>query len=134
MNHPFPRIADACYERIRLLVYEYSRIHLGDKKKELVQSRLGKRLQALRVSSFEAYCDFVESPRGRDELEHLINAISTNHTYFFREPAHFTFLKEVAIPQFLKTGLKSRCACGVRLALRARRLIPARSPLVSMPG
>lgn len=95
-----------CYERLRRLVYEHSRINLGDKKLELVQSRLAKRLRALEVKSYEAYCDLVESKAGDAELEHLINAISTNHTFFFREAAHFDFMTHRVLPEFVASGAK----------------------------
>lgn len=92
-------IPEGCYQIIRELVYAKSRINLGDNKRELVQSRLAKRLRALDFQSYEDYCEFVTSSRGTDELEHLINSMSTNHTFFFREPQHFDFLEQVALPQ-----------------------------------
>ncbi len=93
------RIPDDCYEIIRKLVYEQTRINLGDNKRELVQSRLAKRLRLIGFNNYHEYCRFVTHPQGADELEHLINAISTNHTYFFREPQHFEFLTQVALPE-----------------------------------
>ena len=95
------RIPDHCYEQIRQLVYDHSRINLGDNKRELVQSRLAKRLRALDIPSYDDYCTFVSKPQSIEELEHLINAISTNHTFFFREPQHFDFLSHTALPKFI---------------------------------
>ena len=88
------------YEFIRTLVYEYSRINLGPDKQELVSARIGKRLRALNMPSITAYCDFLRRPEGDDELSNLIDVISTNHTFFFREPAHFEYLEHHVIPEF----------------------------------
>jgi len=86
------------YEHIRKLVYDLSRINLGANKKELVTARLGKRIRALKLDSYRSYLAFLDSPKGQAELFHLIDAISTNHTYFFREEGHFEFLSKVALP------------------------------------
>ncbi|HVU25871.1 MAG TPA: protein-glutamate O-methyltransferase CheR [Opitutus sp.] len=87
------------FEFIRTLVYDRSRINLGPDKRELVSARLGKRLRASRLATVGEYCDLLRSPEGGDEISHLIDAISTNHTFFFRENAHFEFLRDVALPE-----------------------------------
>ena len=88
------------YEFIRKLVYDYSRINLGPDKQELVSARIGKRLRALNLSSITDYCELMRRPEGDDELSNLIDVISTNHTFFFREPAHFEYLERNVIPEF----------------------------------
>lgn len=89
------------YEFIRKLVYDFSRINLGPDKQELVAARIGKRLRALNVPNITAYCELLRNPSGAEELSNLIDVISTNHTFFFREPAHFEYLEKHAIPEFL---------------------------------
>ncbi|HWA85551.1 MAG TPA: protein-glutamate O-methyltransferase CheR [Opitutus sp.] len=89
------------FEFIRTLVYDRSRIHLGPEKRELVSARLGKRLRAARLATVGEYCELLRSPGADEEISHLIDAISTNHTFFFRENAHFDFLREVALPELL---------------------------------
>jgi len=91
-------IDDKAYQYICNLVYEYSRISLGDNKKELVAARLGKRLRAYNFQNYEEYCNLLSSPEGKEELVHLVDAISTNHTQFFREIKHFEFLRTIALP------------------------------------
>lgn len=86
------------YEFLRTLVYDYSRINLGADKQELVTARVGKRLRALNLPSIGAYCDFLRQSAGNEELSNLIDVISTNHTFFFREPAHFEFLEHEIVP------------------------------------
>lgn len=99
LSGPAPITASE-YEFIRQTVYEHSRINLGPSKKELVMARLSKRLRALNLASYAEYISFIKSAAGREEMTNLIDSISTNHTYFFREPQHFDFLSQVILPQF----------------------------------
>ena len=89
---------DSEFEFIRDLVYERSRINLGPDKRELVSTRLGKRLRATNSSSLGDYCKLLQSPGAEEELGNLIDVISTNHTFFFREQAHFDFMRDTALP------------------------------------
>jgi chemotaxis protein methyltransferase CheR len=90
---------DSEFEFIRGLVYERSRISLGPDKRELVSARLGKRLRATNAVNLGAYCELLQSPHAEEELGNLIDAISTNHTFFFREQAHFDFLRDTILPE-----------------------------------
>jgi chemotaxis protein methyltransferase CheR len=83
------------FDRISKLVYEHCGINLHDGKKELVKARLGKRLREGDFSSFAEYYQFVTTDEGTDELIAMIDSISTNLTYFFREESHFAKLREV---------------------------------------
>jgi chemotaxis protein methyltransferase CheR len=99
---------DSEFEFIRTLVYEHSRINLGPDKRELVNARLGKRLRATRLSTVRDYCDLLQGPQCEDELSHLIDAISTNHTFFFREASHFEFVRNQAVPEMLQRNRTER--------------------------
>jgi chemotaxis protein methyltransferase CheR len=87
------------FETIRKLVKEKTGISLGLHKRDLVVSRLARRLRALNLSSFSSYIEVLESPSGSDELVQMINRITTNKTEFFRENHHFEFLKNQALPE-----------------------------------
>ncbi|MEY2881919.1 MAG: Chemotaxis protein methyltransferase [Verrucomicrobiota bacterium] len=89
---------DSEFDFIRGVVYERSRISLGDDKRELVAARLGKRLRETQSASLGDYCALLRSPRAEEELGCLIDAISTNHTFFFREGQHFDFLRDTIVP------------------------------------
>jgi chemotaxis protein methyltransferase CheR len=95
-------LSDAEYEFIRKLIYEQSRINLGDRKRALVSARLSKRLKARNVKSVGDYLALIRKPGEHAEIVHLIDAISTNHTFFFREQAHFEFLRSHILPNWLK--------------------------------
>lgn len=87
------------YDWVRQTVYQNSRINLGPSKKELVMARLSKRLRALGLSSYRDYIQLLQTHHGKDEMTNLIDSISTNHTYFFREPQHFDFLLNEVLPK-----------------------------------
>jgi chemotaxis protein methyltransferase CheR len=98
------------FDFIRNLVYERSRINLSRDKRELVSARLGKRLRATRIPTVTEYCEYLQSPDAAEELENLIDVISTNHTFFFREAAHFEFLRQTAVPEMKARAAKERWA------------------------
>ena len=100
------KLTDADYDYLCKLVYERSRIHLGPDKRVLVASRLAKRLRQLGLKNYSEYCQLMRSPAGAEELQFLIDRISTNHTHFFREAKHFEFISEAIIPAWQK--VKSR--------------------------
>jgi chemotaxis protein methyltransferase CheR len=99
---------DRDYEFIRGLVYTHSRINLGADKKELVSARLGKRLRATGLATITDYCRHLQGPKSAEELPHLIDVISTNHTYFFRENAHFDFLTQAILPELMAARQAAR--------------------------
>lgn len=73
-------------------------LFLQPSKKALVHSRLAKRLRALNLDSFEAYCDLLNRTEGDSEQTHLLSALTTNVTHFFREAHHFAYLKDTIAP------------------------------------
>ncbi|ACB73718.1 CheR family methyltransferase [Opitutus terrae] len=96
------------FEFIRNLVYERSRINLSPDKRELVSARLGKRLRAMKLHSVGEYCRLLKSPDSEGELANLIDVISTNHTFFFRETSHFDFLRTTVVPEMKARAAKER--------------------------
>lgn len=100
-------LGDRDFEKIRTLVYDLCGINLHDGKRELVKARLGKRLREGNFKSFGDYYRYVTTPEGKEELLSMIDAISTNLTYFFREEKHFHRLRSI-IPQLLQRGGERR--------------------------
>jgi chemotaxis protein methyltransferase CheR len=88
-------LKESDFQKISRLVYEQCGINLHDGKKELVKARLGKRLREGNFPSFADYYHFVTTDEGQDELVMMIDSISTNLTYFFREAGHFEKLRAV---------------------------------------
>ncbi|MBW1730964.1 MAG: protein-glutamate O-methyltransferase CheR [Deltaproteobacteria bacterium] len=77
--------------KLSSLVYKQSGINLHEGKKHLLEARLGKRLRATGISSVRQYLKLIE--QDKTELTHFLDAVSTNHTYFFRESRHFECLR-----------------------------------------
>lgn len=89
-------ISNRAFEKLTSLVKHHSGIHLAESKKQLVVGRLSKRLRHLGLDDYEAYHDHcIASP---EELETMINTITTNETSFFRESHHFDFMAEMILP------------------------------------
>lgn len=84
------------------LVYRKSGIILTEKKKSLVVGRLGKILLQNGFSSFGEYFTWVNSDRTGRALNSLLDRISTNHTYFYRENEHFDFIRNMILPEYLE--------------------------------
>jgi chemotaxis protein methyltransferase CheR len=92
-------LCNADFEKLRALIYAESGINLGLDKKTMLEMRLRRRLRSLNVPSFVEYCEHVFAAEGRDhELIHLIDAVTTNKTDFFREAGHFNYLVANALP------------------------------------
>ncbi|HQT77055.1 MAG TPA: protein-glutamate O-methyltransferase [Rhodopila sp.] len=89
------------FRRISQLVAEKTGIVISDQKRAFVQARLGRRLRALGLNDFRDYCHLLENADGCDEQRMLVNAVTTNHTAFFREPHHFAYLKSPVLPAIL---------------------------------
>jgi chemotaxis protein methyltransferase CheR len=84
-------------------------IRMPPNKKGMLESRLVKRLRNLRLSSYKQYRDYLFSTRGMEaELPHLIDAVTTNKTEFFREGEHFEFLAEEILPEWTKASPSGR--------------------------
>lgn len=94
---------DRDFKRFSKFIYEHCGLNLKPTKKTMLSLRLLKRMQVLGINSFSDYYDYVMSDKGRvDELAHMTDVITTNKTDFFREPKHFEFLVESALPALQK--------------------------------
>lgn len=92
-DRDFRRIADLARARYGLF--------LQPSKKALVYSRLSKRLRALGIPDFEGYCALLDRPDVDTEEPHLLSALTTNVTHFFREMHHFDMLRNDIAPRLL---------------------------------
>lgn len=86
-------LRDDTYRRITGLMHELCGMSFSDSKKPLVSSRLGPRIQRLGLDSFDAYFSLIAGGHDDGELQMAIDLLTTNETYFFREPAHFELLQ-----------------------------------------
>jgi chemotaxis protein methyltransferase CheR len=98
------------FRAIAAIMHEEARIHLAESKVTLVHSRLSRRLREQGLGSFAAYVALVR--RDAAERAVMVEALTTNHTHFFREAHHFEHLRRHVLP-----GLKARAGAGERVRL-----------------
>lgn len=96
----FP-MADEDFMCLANMAYDISGIVLGEHKKELVYSRIARRVRKLNLQNFGQYCQYLAANQDT-ETNDFLNAITTNLTSFFRESHHFEFLAKEIIPQWKK--------------------------------
>lgn len=93
------QVTDQEFELFRRLIYENSGINLTPVKKNLLQTRLMKRLKLRGCGTFSHYYRYIKNDLTGEELIAMLNAISTNLTKFFREEDHFIFLYNSVLPE-----------------------------------
>lgn len=82
------------FDRVCKLIHGRAGIALSESKRDMVYSRLARRLRALDLESFAVYLDQLEAGNDGEEWQAFTNALTTNLTSFFREPHHFEKLAE----------------------------------------
>ncbi len=86
------------FKKLRELIYDRFGINLSDSKKNLVNGRLQKVLHSRGFKNFKEYLQCLQDDKTSQSISELINKISTNHTYFFREEKHFDYLTQSVMP------------------------------------
>lgn len=101
-------ISDAEMLAISDLMKRYAGITLPSDGKKLVMSRLIRRIQHHRLATVDAYLALLKDGRHLQERSLFVDALTTNETYFFREPSHFDYLSQVVLPLTYKHSTKLR--------------------------
>jgi chemotaxis protein methyltransferase CheR len=113
-NTQLTPLTDREYRLMRDLVYERFGISLGECKRSLIVGRLNKVLKEKGFSTFSEYYDYVIADPTGEALALLIDRISTNHTFFYRENDHFEFFLKTVLPAMTsKMRLQNRKALRV---------------------
>ena len=102
------RFTDADFAAIARRAQADFGLHLPESKKDLVYSRLSKRLRLLGLRDFSDYCSLLEGPESGEERTHMLSALTTNVTQFFREAHHFKMLRETVLPPLVKAARERR--------------------------
>ncbi len=102
IDYKQPGMADPDFRRLSAFILRETGIKLTPPKKSMLEGRLQRRLKALEMSSFRAYCDFLFSPEGHAERVPMIDLVTTNKTDFFREPAHFSLLQSRVLAELTR--------------------------------
>lgn len=98
--------SDAEFRFLANLANQKTGIMLPDSKRDMVYSRLVRRLRALKFNNFSDYCELLNSDSGAEEMPHLVNAITTNLTHFFRESHHFEHLENQLLEPIINQNNK----------------------------
>jgi chemotaxis protein methyltransferase CheR len=102
LPHQSSTLDEALFGEFRSVIYRHSGIFFEDNKRYLLESRLMQRMQAVGLSSFDAYRKYLMSPAGSSELHALTNAVTINETFFFRHPAHLELLEKRLLPELAR--------------------------------
>ncbi|MGH1369158.1 MAG: CheR family methyltransferase [Maritimibacter sp.] len=103
-----PALSEAAFECIAALAKREAGLAIASAKAAMVRTRLSRRLRLLNLRSFEAYCDHVQSPEGKEELGEMISALTTNVSHFFREDHHFQTLRNDVLPPLIANLSKGK--------------------------
>jgi len=90
------------FVRLTRFIYDEYGINLTHKK-NLIEGRLGKTILDMGFHNFTEYVDHLLKKKSPEDLETLINKVTTNHTYFMRESSHFEFFQNVILPEVERT-------------------------------
>ena len=101
MTQQAPVLDNKAFEKLRSYVYDRSGICLSEIKKHSIENHLARRILENRLSGFDEYLTFMMSREG-SELKALFEIVTTNETYFFREPQQLDVFKKHILPNVLK--------------------------------
>jgi chemotaxis protein methyltransferase CheR len=110
LNHHL-ELPDDVFRLLRDAIYRRSGLFFSDNSKYLLQKRLSARAKELSFESFQKYFYFLQyDPRADAEFDYIFDLVTTNETYFFREPAQLAAFSEEIVPELLerKIGRKVR--------------------------
>jgi len=131
-------LTDNDFHILRKLINHHTGISLSESKRELVYSRLTRRLRKLNLKDFSSYCRLLQDNVNTDEVVYFTNAVTTNLTSFFRESHHFDFFKSKLLPELVRNNVKNHrirvwsagCSTGEEpysIAISAKETIPFHS-------
>jgi chemotaxis protein methyltransferase CheR len=95
-------LTDSVFKQLRDFIYEKCGIYVSDSKKYLVEKKLATRLQERNLNSFEDYLSLIRYGSSQEELGKLFDAITTNETYFFREPQQLSVCVDSVVPMIME--------------------------------
>ncbi len=106
MSSPWIELTEPEFARFRDLIYKSSGIRIPLTKRVMVSNRLRRRLRATGIATFAAYYTMLSNPgpASAAEMPKFLDEITTNETYFFRDPHHFAWFGETYLPEIIKNA------------------------------
>jgi chemotaxis protein methyltransferase CheR len=105
---PSLEMSEASVAQFCQLIVDTLGIKMNASKVPMLQGRLQRRLRDLAIDSLEQYREHLFGADGASELQHFIDAVTTNKTDFFREPQHFDLLTRKVLPELMPRGAGGR--------------------------
>ena len=99
-------ISDKDFEQLRDFIYNLCGMYFHTTKKYFLESRLTRRMEATGAKTYQDYYLMLKSPRGSEELKFLMDEITTNETYFFRNVPQLAALETKLLPEIVETKNK----------------------------
>jgi len=99
--HLSDKLSDDLFQLLRKFIYEKTGIFFADNKKYLLESRVNRRVAALGMDSFLTYSNALMNGQAKTEISHLINSITINETFFFRNEPQFSVLEQSMLPELI---------------------------------
>jgi chemotaxis protein methyltransferase CheR len=103
------------FERFRAFIYGETGIRLAEGKITLLSNRIRRRLRQLDIGSFEDYYNLLTQKKLPGELEHFIDAVTTNETHFFRTGGHFEWFTESFLPTIRTQAAEKKRSKSLRI-------------------
>jgi chemotaxis protein methyltransferase CheR len=100
-------LTDATFRQLRDFIYEKSGIFIPDNKKYFIENRLGKRIQEKNLKGYEDYLYVLKFGGDKNELTRLFDLVTTNETFFFREPQQFDVFGGELMAKIIAENAKS---------------------------
>lgn len=95
-------ISDKDFEQLRDFIYNICGMYFHTTKKYFLESRLTRRMEATGIKTYQDYYLLLKSPRGSEELKFLMDEITTNETYFFRNVPQLAALENKLLPEIVE--------------------------------
>lgn len=100
-----PVLQDKEFALFKKMIYDIAGINMSDAKKALVSGRLAKRIKHFGLASYGDYFNLLND-KATNELQTAVDLLTTNETFFFREPKHFDFLRDRILPAWRSGSLR----------------------------
>jgi chemotaxis protein methyltransferase CheR len=101
-------LSERDFHRFRELIYRHAGIRIPETKRVLIANRVRRRLRATGIASFNEYYAQLTGPKGSVELTQFLDAITTNETYFDRDPAQYAWFQQTFLPEVGEAGRSGR--------------------------
>ena len=103
------QITDQQLAKYSKLIYERTGVRISPQKKSLLSNRVRRRLRATGIDNYDAYLQKLVSIAADDpEWDAYLQEITTHETYLFRDGAHWEWLQQTFLPQFVKNATQNR--------------------------